>query len=187
MAVALAALAQPPALAQVSDADVLAGTCVGCHGYRGVSEGPGSPTIAGLDRRFLQKVMGEFRSGERPSSIMGRLAKGYDADQTDALAYYFSAQRWGNANVAGDPVRVEEGRRLHADACEDCHEKEGRYQDLEVPRIAGQWPEYLYYQLRAQRDPKEKMPQPNRMRRAVERLTDDQIRALSEFYGSRGD
>ncbi|MCU0935985.1 MAG: hypothetical protein MUF66_07910, partial [Gammaproteobacteria bacterium] len=84
---------------------------------------------------------------------------------------YFSAQRWGNANVAGDPARVEEGRRLHADACEDCHEKEGRYQDLEVPRIAGQWPEYLYDQLRAQRDPKEKMPQPNRMRRAVERLT----------------
>jgi len=187
VAVTLATLASPATLAQVSDADILAGTCAGCHGYRGVSEGPGLPSIAGLDRRFLQKVMEEFRSGERPSSIMGRLAKGYDGAQTDTLARYFSAQPWGNANVAADPARVEEGRRLHVEACEDCHEQEGRYQDLEVPRIAGQWPDYLYYQLRAQRDPKEKMLQPNRMRRAVERLTDDQIRALSEFYGSRGD
>jgi sulfide dehydrogenase cytochrome subunit len=170
----------------VSDADVLAGTCTGCHGYRGASAASGLPSIGGLDRRFFLQVMKEFRSGDRPSTIMGRLAKGYDDAQLDTLARYYADQPWASAGAAGDPARTEEGRRLHAEACEDCHEEEGRYQDLEVPRIAGQQPDYLYFQLRAQRDPKEGMPQPNRMRRAVAPLTDGELRALSEFYASRG-
>jgi sulfide dehydrogenase cytochrome subunit len=31
-----------------------------------------------------------FRSGERPSTVMGRLAKGYSDAEIDALAAYFS-------------------------------------------------------------------------------------------------
>jgi cytochrome c553 len=39
--------------------------------------------------------MKQFRSGARPSTLMGQLAKGYSDGEIDLIAAFFAAQRAG--------------------------------------------------------------------------------------------
>ena len=173
------------AAADVDRAEMLSSGCAGCHGTDGVSRGDGVPTIAGLDKRYFLRVMRQFKSDERASTIMGRLAKAYGLSDLRAMATHFSTKRWVNASAMIQPTTVAQGQRLHNKLCEDCHERGGRFQDHEVPRLAGQWPAYLYIQLLDYRDPTRRMPQPAKMRRRVEKLSEAELGALSQFYASQ--
>ena len=74
----------------IDRATMLANTCAGCHGPNGISNGPLTPSIAGLPKEYLAESMRDFASGKRPSTVMQRIAKGYtDADIKD-LSEYFS-------------------------------------------------------------------------------------------------
>jgi cytochrome c553 len=64
-------------------------TCAGCHGTDGVSKGA-APSIKGLPASYLGQAMKDFKSGARPGTIMGRIAKGYSDKEIDAMAQYFS-------------------------------------------------------------------------------------------------
>ena len=67
----------------------VARTCAGCHGTDGVSKGA-APSIKGLPANYLAQAMKDFKSGSRPGTIMGRIAKGYSDAEIDAMAKYFS-------------------------------------------------------------------------------------------------
>jgi sulfide dehydrogenase cytochrome subunit len=69
---------------------MLAGTCAGCHGTLGKSAGA-APSLAGLDASYIESAMQDFKSGKRPSTIMGRLAKGYDDAEIKAMSAYFGS------------------------------------------------------------------------------------------------
>jgi cytochrome c553 len=68
---------------------LIAQSCAGCHGQKGSGMGR-TPSIAGYDRDDFLLVWREFRSGERPSTVMGRIARGYTEAEVAALADYFS-------------------------------------------------------------------------------------------------
>jgi cytochrome c553 len=68
---------------------LIAQGCAGCHGQKGAGMGR-TPSIAGYHRDDFLLVWREFRSGERPSTVMGRIARGYTEDEVAALADYFS-------------------------------------------------------------------------------------------------
>jgi cytochrome c553 len=72
----------------------LAATCANCHGTDGRGA-PGSavPGLAGRNKEEIVRLMNEFRDGKRQATIMHQLAKGYTAEQVDALAAYFAARR----------------------------------------------------------------------------------------------
>lgn len=73
----------------VDDAAVLARNCFTCHGPAGRS--PGSiPGIAHLNAQAMATALKQFRSGERPSTVMGRLAKGYRDADIEAIAQYLA-------------------------------------------------------------------------------------------------
>lgn len=73
------------------DTAVQARNCFACHGPAGRS--PGSiPSIAHLDAKALATTLKKFRSGKRPSTVMGRLTKGYGDAELDALAQYLANQ-----------------------------------------------------------------------------------------------
>ena len=75
-------------------AQSLAAACASCHGTRGkVAEGSSVPSLAGRPRDELVQVMAQFRSGQRPATIMHQIAKGYGDAEIAALADYFSKQR----------------------------------------------------------------------------------------------
>jgi cytochrome c553 len=50
------------------------------------------PRLAGRKAGDIVTFMHEYRSGAWPSSVMGRIAKGFDDQQTQAIAAWFAAQ-----------------------------------------------------------------------------------------------
>jgi len=50
------------------------------------------PTIRGRDLAEIVAAMQAFRSGERSSTVMGRIAKGFSDDETRAIAAWLAAQ-----------------------------------------------------------------------------------------------
>jgi len=94
-AIAIAALEATVVIAQGGDARSarsLAASCASCHGTAGVSVGD-VESLAGKPREEIVRKMQEFKSGARPSTIMGQLAKGYTDEQIEALAGWFAAQK----------------------------------------------------------------------------------------------
>ncbi len=84
-----ALLTAAPAKAEMASGVVLANTCFSCHGTNGKSRGD-MPSIAGKSKSFIASSMKSFRSGERPSTVMMRISKGFTDAEIDALASYFS-------------------------------------------------------------------------------------------------
>ena len=99
--------------ADIARAEILSSTCFGCHGSNGVSVSDGMPSIAGLDKRYFMRVMRRFQNGERASTIMGRLAKGYERAQLRMMATYYAEQPWVSASADVSPVKVAKGQTLH--------------------------------------------------------------------------
>jgi cytochrome c553 len=86
---AAAMLLGGPALAQqTADVTVLAATCATCHGPT-LAGAPPVPAVTGHTRDEIATQLRAFQSGERPATIMTRLAKGWSAPEIDALALKF--------------------------------------------------------------------------------------------------
>ena len=76
----------------VSRGQMLSASCAGCHGTDGRS--PGSiPDISGKSAEFIRTSLLEFKSGQRPSTVMGRQAKGYSDEEIQLIAEYFGQQK----------------------------------------------------------------------------------------------
>jgi sulfide dehydrogenase cytochrome subunit len=165
-------------------ADSLYTACTGCHGPDGISHGTHIPSIAGLNARYFYATMQAFRKDLRPSSVMGWIAKGYQSGQTQRMALYFGSQPWSGHPTEVDPERVAVGKTLHDEYCEKCHKENGWFQDHETPPLAGQAKGYLLYQMQDYRQPAPAMRQPPLMQERLEKLSDEDLAALSEFYAS---
>jgi cytochrome c553 len=92
------ALAQAGAPARAADAPPGASSCTGCHARTTIADSV-IPRIAGrradeFGGRAGGHAPGEaaYRSGAWPSSVMGRIAKGFDDRQTAAIAAWFAVQ-----------------------------------------------------------------------------------------------
>ena len=168
-----------------TEGEILSNGCGGCHGHTGVSAASSMPSIAGFDRRYTARVLREFRDGSRHSTIMGRLMVGYTHSQINLLASYYAEQTWEGSSFRADPAKFEQGRRIHQALCEQCHEDGGRYQDRDMPRVAGQQPEYLLIQMQLRRAGMQGMQQPSRMREALLSLSDAEVLAMVHFLASQ--
>ncbi|KAA5606176.1 hypothetical protein F1188_07045 [Roseospira marina] len=125
--------------------EVMAGACAFCHGTDGNGVGASIPSIAGLPIETFTYMMTSYRDGTNPATVMDRIARGYSAEQIEALATYFAEKPFHRApqpwiNVA----LVPDGKDLAAEYCESCHENEGR--DGEgVGILAGQKLNYMRF------------------------------------------
>lgn len=167
--------------------EMLSHTCAGCHGTHGASAGGPMPVIAGLSKRYISQALNDYKSGKRPSTIMGRIAKGYSDLEIEAIASYFAAQNWTKQKeVKPRNKLVSQGQKIHKEQCETCHLNGGRDgKDPDMPRLAGQYPDYLFNQLREFHDIGGTLPQPREMRLRIEKLSGEELQALSQFYASQ--
>jgi cytochrome c553 len=85
------ALAMLPAAALAADAPPGASSCSGCHAPA-VSAATIVPPINGRPAAETASIMREFRSGARPATVMGRIAKGFNDAEIDAIAQWLGAQ-----------------------------------------------------------------------------------------------
>jgi len=81
----------PPTLAAPREPPAGASGCTGCH--------PGSaittpvPRLAGRDAAEIVAQMQAFRAGQRPATVMERIAKGFSDAEIQAIAAWYAAQR----------------------------------------------------------------------------------------------
>jgi sulfide dehydrogenase cytochrome subunit len=77
----------------------LAATCAACHGTagdsRGETKGATLPRLAGQAQPALSASLHAFKTGQRQSTIMTQIAKGYTDEQLELLAAYLAAQKPG--------------------------------------------------------------------------------------------
>ena len=67
----------------------MAANCSYCHGTDGKTQGY-IPGIAGLDVAYFVEQMKNFRTGERPGTVMKKHAAGYTDAEYEAMAKYFA-------------------------------------------------------------------------------------------------
>jgi sulfide dehydrogenase cytochrome subunit len=171
-------------------AQALAYTCVGCHGPNGNSVGPASPTLAGMSKPVMVETMKGFKSGDIPSTIMGRIAKGYSDEQFELMGDFFSKQEFMSAKQSSDAKLADKGAKLHDKYCEKCHSDGGSVTSAvedEVGVLSGQWKPYLHYTLNDFISGKR--PMPKKMAKKLEDMHkkegDAGIAALLEFYAGK--
>lgn len=70
----------------------LAATCANCHGTNGHSAG-GMETLAGQPQEKLLQKLADFRSGDKPATIMHQIVKGYTDEQLKLITAWFAAQK----------------------------------------------------------------------------------------------
>ena len=69
-----------------------ASSCSGCH-PRTASAETKVPPLRGQNPADIVAAMQAFRAGERPSTVMGRIAKGFPDEETRAIAAWVAQQR----------------------------------------------------------------------------------------------
>jgi cytochrome c553 len=78
--------------AGAADAPPGATSCSGCHpAGRGVDASV--PRLVGRDPADIVTAMQGFKSGQRPSTVMDRIAKGFSDDEVKAIAAWYGAQK----------------------------------------------------------------------------------------------
>lgn len=177
MAVSTVAHAAPPSAAMLSNA------CAGCHGTHGASAGPSMPSLAGQSKAFFIDSMKKFKSGDRPGTVMSRLAKGYSDEQIVAMAEFFSKQKPQAQNTAVDPALVAKGKAVYDNTCKRCHLENGKEFEEDTPMVAGQWLQYLQIQMGELQSGKRKMSE--KKAEKVKALTSEDWEAVAHFYASQ--
>ncbi len=176
MAMSTAALAAPPSPAMLSNA------CAGCHGTHGGSAGPSMPSLAGQSKEAIVGAMQKFKSGERPATVMGRLAKGYSDADFAAMGEFFSKQKLHVTSQRLDAAKVAKGAKLEEANCSRCHMEGGKEGKDDSPAMASQWLTYLNIQMDQYVSGHRKMPE--KMAEKVKPLSKEDLDALMHFYAS---
>ena len=175
------------AQADTPSAEALAYTCVGCHGANGISGGPAIPSIAGISEDFFTENMEGYASGEIPSTIMGRIAKGYSEEEIELLGSYFSQQKFIAASQSSDAALAKKGAKLHEKYCEKCHAEGGSSAEDDAGILAGQWQPYLAWTLAdynsGDREMYKKMAK--KMKKLMKREGDEGITQLLHYYAGQ--
>ena len=172
---------------------IAAQVCAACHAADGNSVAPANPKIAGQFVEYLDKQLHDFKAQDgkkaaRESAVMaGMVANLSEADMKGLAAHY--AQQQLKPAAAGDKDLAALGQKIWrggnagsgVPACAGCHGPAGAGLPAQYPRIAGQYAEYLAAQLRLFREGGRTNDPNGAMRGVAARLTDREIRAVSEY------
>lgn len=192
--------AQTPAAAPTAKGDLERGrqlatqVCITCHGVDGNSAAPAFPNIAGQPTDYIIRQLSNYAAGIRQNPVMQGIAAGMTPDDMRAAAVHYSQQK-PRGLAARDVVLVKVGQALWrggdaasgVPACSACHGPTGAGIPKNYPRLAGQFADYTYAQLKAfgagQRGlDKEGKDTNGRVMHAIARqLSDVQMRAVAEY------
>ena len=164
-------------------------TCGGCHGADGNSVVPEFPKLAGQQKAYLLREMKDYKEGRRQNDIMVPIMSGLSDADMEALAAYYADQEPQPGSV-GKPELLALGKRVYLDgntktgvpSCDGCHEENGEG-SKKFPRVAGQHVAYTMDQV-AQYASGKRSNGVKVMRTIAERLTKEEVEAVSEYMAS---
>ncbi len=193
---AAAALAQTPAgkpdLAKAES--IVKEVCAACHGQDGNSATPVNPNLAGQHAEYITLQLTHFQAGIRVNPVMQGMAAPLKPEDMKALGIYFSQQK-PKGLAAKDAALVTAGQKLYRGgdssigmpACAACHSPNGAGVPKNYPRLAGQYADYTYAQLKAFRtgergaDKEGKDTNGKIMAAIAARMTETEMKALAEY------
>lgn len=192
-ALAAAALLSVEASAQGKAQGIATQVCAACHAADGNSIAPANPKIAGQFPEYLEKQLRDFKAqggkkAARESAIMaGMVANLSDADMKGLAALY--AQQKLKPAAAADKDLAALGQKIWrggnagsgVPACAGCHGPAGAGLPGQYPRLAGQYADYVAAQLKLFKEGGRQNDPNGAMRGVAARLTDREIRAVSEY------
>jgi cytochrome c553 len=79
-------------VAAATEAPPGASSCSGCHAASASVETP-VPRLAGRPAMEITAAMDAFRAGQRPATVMNRIAKGFSDAETAAIAAWYAGQK----------------------------------------------------------------------------------------------
>lgn len=167
--------------------DMIVNTCVACHGPNGISKGPSIPTLGGMSEAYVVEMMNGYASGDIPSTIMGRLAKGYNEKEIEQMGKYFASLEYVPVAQKSDAAKAAQGAKLHEKYCEKCHAESGTEAEDDSGFLKGQWKPYIAAQLMDYRS-KDRTATKKMMKKlkALDKKHGDAgIEALIEYYSSK--
>ena len=182
--------------AAAADVTTLTQSCENCHGKDGVSQDPKIPTIAGNSSYYLVLAMQSFRDKSWPcedvkysagphkgetSNMCKATEKLSDADM-ESIGDYYADKPFVRAKQSFDADLAKRGKGIHEMHCAKCHEDGGSSPDDDAGMLAGQWMPYLEEQFKEYKAGKR--PMPKKMQPKIEELSQDDIKALVQYYGS---
>jgi cytochrome c553 len=137
----------PAPLDPVRAGKALAAPCAGCHGDDGISKLPGTPSLTGLDPKYLVAAMKAYKSGQRSSDAMKPMVAGLTDQDMSNVALYYALQKPARAATptGGDAAAGKDA----AAACAGCHGDKGVSGNPAIPSLAGQDAQYLVAALHA--------------------------------------
>jgi len=172
---------------------IAAQVCAACHAADGNSVAPANPKIAGQFVEYLDKQLHDFKAqggkkAARESAVMAGMVANLSEADMKGLAAHYSQQKLkpataGDKNLAALGQKIWRGGNAASGvpACAGCHGPAGAGLPGQYPRLAGQYAEYLAAQLKLFREGGRSNDPNGAMRGVAARLTDREIRAVSEY------
>lgn len=182
---ALAALLVPASAVAQDDAAIRqkAEVCAACHGPNGNSQNPAFPILAGQSWRYIYVELKDFKEGRRSDPAMSPIAAGLSREDMIEFGNFFAAQKPLPIAFKADGAKVEAGRKISdAVLCPMCH-LGGFVGQNEIPRVAGQYPQYVKKQLHDFKA-KRRTNDAGNMTSVAGTLSDDDIESLAQYIAN---
>jgi cytochrome c553 len=125
-------------------------TCLACHGEKGQSETPDTPSLGAQPAPAMLIQLYLFREKRRTNETMNEMAKDMTDSDLQGISDFLSKLPPPNAPAeAADPARMAQGAAVaQKNHCGICHNADFSGRDS-IPRIAAQREDYLLKSLRA--------------------------------------
>jgi cytochrome c553 len=121
-------------------------------------------------------------NGRRKNPVMSPMAANLSKEDMQDLAKYFSSKKPAGNNFKPDPARVSAGaKKSNETLCSMCHLDRLKGQN-EIPRLAGQQPDYVIKQLKDFRS-RTRTNDGGNMTSVSQSLSDDDITNLAHYIG----
>ena len=162
-----------------------AAVCVPCHGPNGNSTNPAYPILAAQSWRYIYIELKDYKEGRRSDPQMSPIAANLSQDDMVALGNYFAAQKQLPIQIKVDPAKVDAGRKTSdVVLCPMCHNR-GFTGENDIPRVAGQWPQYIKKQLEDFKA-KRRTNDAGNMTAVATGLSEQDIENLSQYIANLG-
>jgi cytochrome c553 len=167
--------------------------CIGCHGIPGYQssfpEVYRVPMISGQNAKYIVAALSAYKKGERKHPSMRGVAGALsEQDIADLAAYYASHGEAPMKTVAAVPAPPADVAALLAKgACASCHGPNfDKPIDGSYPKIAGQFPDYLYAALKAYKlQGSAQVGRGNAIMGAqVKQFSNAELKAMAQYLGS---
>ena len=147
---------------------------------------PGTPSLAGQPRVFIENQLVMIREGLREVAQMKGLLADMKDEEFTALAKYFSQQKTQAQTITPDTSKVTRGAALSKRGqCGSCHLPDYAGRD-QMPRLAGQREDFLLLSMKEFRDGRA-MGRDTIMAATLRGMSDTDLTDLAHYLASTGE